>query len=434
MEHRMIRTVIALSLMLAAAGARADELAALRTAFANVYESLQATGGVADEDTVVLESLRDRAAAYNQRFADDAVGLALELQLSQWLGDDEHVDDLFPRLAQVTGDVKVGLAWIRYHSKQEDRPQLAYVHSRLAEIFPDNIGILGGWAAHFKDANLYGRAIEILEGADLDPAEDPEPVIMLSECLFAEQRFAEALEVLESIPAEAVADKPSLRSAIERDVPIRQEYVVLWDQELQIRSAEAAADDLPRVELITVQGPIILELFENQAPNTVANFISLAESGSYDGTTFHRVIPNFMSQGGDPNTKPGGEGTPGTGGPGYRIPDECTREGARMHFTGSLAMGNTGSPDTGGSQFYITHTSPAHLNGKHTVFGRVLGGLDVARSIQVGDVLDTVTVIRKRDHEYTPQTLPLVEPEPPVTLDSSLESPDKAISTSATPP
>ncbi|MCH8343242.1 MAG: peptidylprolyl isomerase [Planctomycetes bacterium] len=180
---------------------------------------------------------------------------------------------------------------------------------------------------------------------------------------------------------------------------------------------------MPRAELITVRGRIVVELFENEAPNTVANFVSLAEAGFYDGSRFHRVIPNFMAQGGDPNSKPGGTGVPGEGSPGYRIPDEHGREGARNHFTGSLAMAKTASPHTAGCQFYMTHTPPAQLNGNYTVFGRVIEGLEVVRSIELDDVLESVSVLRKRDHEYSPQTLPETPSTQPALRDGSATRP-----------
>ena len=134
-------------------------------------------------------------------------------------------------------------------------------------------------------------------------------------------------------------------------------------------AAEAKADDLPRVLLKTSKGDIVLELFENEAPNTVANFIALVEKGFYNGLTFHRVLPNFMAQGGDPTGN-------GSGGPGYAIACECYRPDARMHFRGSLSMAHAGR-DTGGSQFFLTFLPTRHLNGQHTCFGRVIRGMDV---------------------------------------------------------
>jgi len=184
----------------------------------------------------------------------------------------------------------------------------------------------------------------------------------------------------------------------------------LWDVEQKIRQSEAAADDLPRVKLETSKGEIVLELFENEAPNTVANFISLVEKGFYDGTSFHRVLPGFMAQGGDPKGD-------GTGGPGYHIACESYQKNARRHFRGSLSMAHAGR-DTGGSQFFMTFVRTAHLDGKHTVFGRVLDGINVlSRLTRIDpshprpgsprpDKIIKATVIRKRDHAYQPKKLP----------------------------
>jgi cyclophilin family peptidyl-prolyl cis-trans isomerase len=171
-----------------------------------------------------------------------------------------------------------------------------------------------------------------------------------------------------------------------------------WEAEKDLRAKEADANDLPRVKLATSKGDIVVELYENEAPQAVGNFISLVEKKFYDGLSFHRVIPNFMAQGGCP------KGT-GTGGPGYKIYCECTSENHRNHFTGSLSMAHSG-PNTGGSQFYVTFRPTPHLDGKHTVFGRVIEGMDVLAELQRGgekpDKIAKATVVRKRDHEYKP--------------------------------
>jgi cyclophilin family peptidyl-prolyl cis-trans isomerase len=190
-----------------------------------------------------------------------------------------------------------------------------------------------------------------------------------------------------------------------------EEYIEFWNNEQEIRKREAQADDLPRVLLKTDKGDIMLELFENEAPNTVANFVSLVEAKRYDGTKFHRVIPNFMAQGGDPNTLDDNPENDGAGGPGYTIACECYSEKARKHFQGSLSMAHAGK-DTGGSQFFITHVPTAHLNwapdkreSNHTVFGRVIEGLDVALALHMGDTIESATVVRKRDHAYVPKKM-----------------------------
>lgn len=132
----------------------------------------------------------------------------------------------------------------------------------------------------------------------------------------------------------------------------------------------------------TDRGPIRIELFADKAPLTVANFVNLAQRGFYDGLVFHRVIADFMVQGGCPQGR-------GTGGPGYRFEDE-TNNGVR-HERGVLSMANAG-PNTNGSQFFITHVPTPWLDGKHTVFGKVLDGLDVVDAIRQGDGIKSVKI------------------------------------------
>ena len=131
----------------------------------------------------------------------------------------------------------------------------------------------------------------------------------------------------------------------------------------------------------TQKGNLVLELFANDVPVTVNNFVFLAREKFYDGTTFHRVIPDFMAQGGDPT------GT-GTGGPGYSFADEFTE---RTHVTGALSMANSG-PNTNGSQFFITYTPQHHLDGKHSVFGQLVNGMDVLEEIEQGDIIVRITI------------------------------------------
>ena len=135
--------------------------------------------------------------------------------------------------------------------------------------------------------------------------------------------------------------------------------------------------------LETSRGAIVCDLFAKDAPVTVNNFVFLAREKFYDGTVFHRVIQNFMVQGGDPT------GT-GTGGPGYRFEDE-TKGNPHKHKVGTLSMANAG-PGTNGSQFFITHVATDWLDGKHTVFGQVRNGQDVVNQIQKGDQLKSVTI------------------------------------------
>ncbi|ELK44430.1 peptidylprolyl isomerase [Halobacillus sp. ACCC02827] len=131
---------------------------------------------------------------------------------------------------------------------------------------------------------------------------------------------------------------------------------------------------------------MVIDLYEEAAPGTVANFEKLANDEFYDGLTFHRVIPDFVIQGGCPN------GT-GTGGPGYTI--KCETEGnPHKHERGSLSMAHAGK-DTGGSQFFVCHSPQPHLDGRHTVFGKVIDGVDIVDRVRVGDVMQKVRVEEK---------------------------------------
>jgi cyclophilin family peptidyl-prolyl cis-trans isomerase len=135
--------------------------------------------------------------------------------------------------------------------------------------------------------------------------------------------------------------------------------------------------------LETNRGPIVMQLYAAQTPRTVNNFVCLAEDGYYDGVTFHRVIENFMIQGGDPT------GT-GRGGPGYNFKDEFDPK-LKHDRPGVLSMANAG-PNTNGSQFFITHVPTPWLDGKHTVFGQVISGQDVVNAIEQGDVILSVHI------------------------------------------
>ena len=189
-----------------------------------------------------------------------------------------------------------------------------------------------------------------------------------------------------------------------------------WAKEKEIREQEKLAGDLPRVLLKTNKGDVELELLENEAPNTVANFISLVEKGFYDGLTFHRVLPQFMAQGGCPKGD-------GTGDAGYHIRSEYVQPNSRRHFRGSVSMANAGR-DTGSCQFFMTFSPQPGLDGNHTVFGRVVRGIEVLSRLQRRDpdnedeftipdpdkILKAI-VLRKQNRPYEPKIIPKKEEE-----------------------
>jgi len=143
----------------------------------------------------------------------------------------------------------------------------------------------------------------------------------------------------------------------------------------------------------TSKGNMTAELYAEDAPKTVANFVKLAKEGFYDGLKFHRVIPDFVIQGGCPNTRDGATGMPGTGGPGYKIDCE-TSGGNQFHDRGVLSMAHAGK-NTGGSQFFVCHSrnNTAHLDGVHTCFGKVVDGVDIVDEIRQGDAINGIEIV-----------------------------------------
>ncbi len=348
--------------------------APIRSMLDNLVTSLRNNGGMHKDDESALRYVREKAAAFTQQFPSDPRGLAVELQVSMWLNDDAMIDELF---------------------------------TRLAAALPENNAIPLSQAQFDLNHNRFAKAIAVLKAGKFDPAKTPQAFISLSDALFAEEQFVEAADALKMIPSDVLEKDVFVKLQVDESLKRRDGYEDIWLAEKAVREKETAANDLPQAVIKTSRGEIVVELFENQAPNTVANFVKLAESGFYNGTKFHRVIPNFMAQGGDPNSKDGATGVPGQGDPGYCIPDEVGRDDERKHFTGTLAMAKTAAPNTGGCQFYITVTPTPHLNGIHTVFGRTLNGLDIVRGLKQDDVIESITIARKREHPYEPTTLPL---------------------------
>ena len=224
-------------------------------------------------------------------------------------------------------------------------------------------------------------------------------------------RVEQVQKIGDELVALGMSDKFFTAATNSKRLKIQQKELF---EELAIRAKEKKADDLPRVKLTTSEGDILIELFENEAPNTVANFISLVNKKFYDGLEFHRVIEGFMAQVGCPQND-------GTGGPGYTIKCECQSPEARNHFVYSLSMAKTTTPDTGGSQFFITFSRTSSLDKKHTVFGRVIAGFDAVdkltrnkisnypKDIDIPNVTNSkiikAEVVRDRGKEYKPDII-----------------------------
>lgn len=185
---------------------------------------------------------------------------------------------------------------------------------------------------------------------------------------------------------------------VQHEMQFQRQAVEQWEDELKFQKEDADKTN-PRLVIETDKGKIVVELFEDDAPNTTAGLVKLAKDEFYDGLNFHRVEPNFVAQGGCPNGN-------GSGSPGWRLKSEISR---RNHFRGSFAMARSQNPDSQGSQFYICLSNGENvlsLSGKYVVAGRVIEGMDVADKLRVGDKIKSVRAENLRDHEYKPETLP----------------------------
>ena len=264
-------------------------------------------------------------------------------------------------------------------------------------------------------AERYGVGLEVLRRANSIKPTVTSRALMASVQLL-DNEFEAAKKFFDEHPEEreVMSDTESrLYTSID-------ELISQFEREKRLRESEAQDDDLPRVELTTTAGTIVLELFENEAPETVANFVHLVDQGYYNGVIFHNVRTEFVAQAGSFGVvQIDGAQRLVPKGVRYTIYDENKKPEARKHFRGSLSMANQNSPHTASSQFFLSLTPQPFLNDNHTVFGRVIEGLPAMADLTVNfkqgekgqdepiedaipSMILSAKVIRKRNHEYQP--------------------------------
>lgn len=335
---------------------------------------------IGEQERRELLALQDELDGFRAANPTDPRPIALDLQIASWLGDEDRQDADYAALATLSNDPRVQIAWARH---------------RLGK-------------------NEYDQVRQIIETADVDPGEHPEAMVMLARTMMARNRFQDAIDAIDRIPPTA-DPTPTVSSNATRIRSEATRWLPLWERELEARGAEEAAGDAPVMQIITSRGPVTILLFEQAAPNTVANFIELSERDFYDGTRFHRVVPNFVAQGGDPNSRPASPGDAGTGGRGGKIADESGRADKRLHFAGILAMAKSPDassagrtvPNSASSQFYVTLEPAENLNAEYTVFGRVIDGIEAVEAIRLDDELIDVKTISRPDKTYVAETIPI---------------------------
>lgn len=262
--------------------------------------------------------------------------------------------------------------------------------TQLLDAFPDSDNVKIEYMRRLRQAARFKDAINFIEEHGSHLLLDPGVGVMYSDCLYADHQFDASIRHL--IDLQSNDDNDANTSNLDRDMRLDLRPAILesWKKEAAIRSSEATADTNPRVNMTINGKSVLIELYEGNAPVTVANFLALVRDGYYENTWFHNVAPAFMSQGGIPADK----SYPSYHGPGYSIVNEATLPGARDHFSGSIAMPTISPDKLIGSQFYITHAPTLHLNGFNPVFGHVVEGLDVIRSMRGGERIDSIEITR----------------------------------------
>ena len=395
--------LIAIFCTLEATGAESES--ELMDAFSKCRGSLTNLRSINDSDRAAIRELRTR---FDGSGALSAKAAAATLQLSLWIEDSSSIggqsriqQDWKALLGVEPENGALASGYISWQASVGMLEGAALLEARRSLLvrFPGSAETALEVAAGLRREIDCQAAIEVL--LSLGENSSVKAKILLAQAYFDENMFEDAASVLAGINLEGI-DDVAVRAQGNNIARQCEEIKPLWEAELAARAKEEAANNLPRVQIQTQKGMILIELFEDDAPNTVANFISLVQSDYYDGIAFHRFEPNFMIQGGCPNTKTG-EGEYGTGGPGYTIADECKSDNARLHFADSVAMAKTSAPDTGGSQFYLNHRPTTWLNNRHTVFGRVLEGRDIACKLRKDDLIEDITIVRLRDgSSYVP--------------------------------
>lgn len=258
-----------------------------------------------------------------------------------------------------------------------------------------------GTESHFDPQGALDIVNRVLQ-AGIAPESGKSPVeaaYLAFRANYATHNFERAGQMLDFIAQNEVELNASINKQLE-------DSQIKWQRELAIRQQEGSSDDLPRVKFETSEGEFVVELFENEAPQTVGNFVNLVEKQFYNDLVFHLVRPGQFAQTGCPQGD-------GKGDAGYKIPCETDLPQIRHHFAGTLSMAHSGK-DTGGSQFFISHQPNRNYDGNYTAFGRVISGLDTVYKLKTANPayqmpgsgepskIIRASVIRKRDHEYSP--------------------------------
>jgi len=356
--------------------------------FAALASDFEATGVLRSDARI--KPLREKVTRFNDQRVATEPSIATEIQLLYWSSDFTPARDrAFARL------------------------------EALPELSP---GLRVAWADFLVTRHRYDEAMEVLDRKPIDANAFPQAIILRAKCLATDSRYDEAEAALAELASVARLTPEMLDDAHRVRHDLIDDFREAWLKERSIREAEAAAGDLPRVEITTSRGAFVVELYENQAPNTVANFLSLIEQGFYNSMKFHAVVPGMWVQSGDPSQRTAA-GVISAAALDYTIKDELPEGTYRPHFAGVISM-QSSAPDSAASEFVITLRPQSARDGRNTAFGRVIEGMRLVRLLTTDDSILDARVLRKRDHAYSFDKIPLTPAAPPPTpADDSGDAP-----------
>ncbi|MEE2907225.1 MAG: peptidylprolyl isomerase [Planctomycetota bacterium] len=284
--------------------------------------------------------------------------------------------------------------------RQSDPWTAQTLGEQLLEAAPDDPDVIFAVAFTLRSTNQFAEAKALLGMLPDEKLAEPKIAYLYSDCHYADHHFERAYEIMSAINLDAIdeqsEDKAGLKRRLTFMLPLRETAIESWEREQALRLADSERQDNPQVRLMIDGAPVEVELFQSEAPNTVAAFLALTSRGHYDETPFGQVQTGFRSIGGTiPGLVP------------YTLPSECKVPEARHFFSGTLAtyLPSAGNPDSAHCEWCIYHFPAPHLNQERTVFGRVISGMDTVRAMQQGSQLNSVEIIRSPEHDPNPIVL-----------------------------
>lgn len=372
------------------------DIQALKTELDTLDGYLRRKGSVTKDDHAAIGKLLDKVRPFAT--AKQPMAMAMQVQLATWL---------------------------------DDRPLVDETYANILSLNPSNEVALSQWFGAMNKRNDFERTVQQALERNAVVGASARASVPVIEALIALNRIGDAKARVDGITL-AATERPDVSSRINALKTRIDALHPLWQAEDALRQADESAGNLPRVEIVTSRGPIVVELFEDQAPNSVAAFLSFVEAGQYAGTKFHKRVPNIGLLGGDPNSKAGAAGRPGFGTPGYRLPDEAGLPNHRLALAGTIGFAKADAPpatpapdapppprtvkDSAGATFFLLTQPAEHLVGECTVFGRIVSGSELLATLSVNDTIESTKVLRKREHEYTVTKAPELPTPPELTI------------------